>query len=146
MSEPIIIISQTCKFSQKLLEMINEGNLKYKTVELQNMPQIPSGLKSVPAIIFDSVSKPMEGKEVFNYIETQLNQRTKGKESGELDTFESSSSFSYIGGETSGQSQSFTFIDSKESTQPKAQNKSDMNLESYIAQRDLGIEIPRKRI
>lgn len=70
-NEFVIIYHPQCKACQKLLSNIHEDNKMFKLVNVLGIPNLPSGLKSVPAGIVEG--NIITGKKLFEKVESMLN-------------------------------------------------------------------------
>ena len=70
-NEFVIVYHPQCKACQKLLSNIKEDNNMFKLVNVLSIPNLPPGLKSVPAGITDG--SIITGKKLFEKVEAMLN-------------------------------------------------------------------------
>ena len=70
-NEFVIIYHPKCKACQKLLSNITEDNKMFNLVNVLTIPNLPPGLKSVPAGITDCAI--ITGKKLFEKVESMIN-------------------------------------------------------------------------
>jgi predicted thioredoxin/glutaredoxin len=70
-NEFVIIYHPQCKACQRLLRNIKEDNSMFKLVNILSIPNLPQGLKSVPAGITEG--SIITGKKLFEKVESMLN-------------------------------------------------------------------------
>ena len=69
----ILFYSNECKFCSKLLDYINNNNLKsfFKLINIDELNEIPENITIVPTIVNSSIQATFEGKKAFEFITNQ---------------------------------------------------------------------------
>jgi hypothetical protein len=120
MSTFILFYSNKCKHSQKAIQIINKNNIDIQKICIDdNKIKLPSFLKVVPTIIDKENPQPLEGNNVFGWLEQHSRKEVKEvQKTGSPDGIEPffsnemsgySDHYSYIGNENP-MEHSFQFI------------------------------------
>ena len=131
MSSPILFYSNKCKHSKKVIDIITQNNITINKICIDdNNAKLPSFLKVVPTIVDKSLSKPLEGNNVFEWLNQFNKTQTKSEVPNEsIQPFFSnemsgySDNYSYIGNENP-MEHSFQFLgnNSINTSNPSASN------------------------
>ena len=98
----LIIVSQQCKYSKQLIDILNKANKKIdaEVVDIARVQQVPPELKSVPAVVLNDGKIILQGKDAFMWVEAQCSQMC-GPQSGEVAAMEGGigNGYSFISGD-----------------------------------------------
>ena len=100
----VLFYSNFCKYCSEFLKNINEMNINFTTICVDNnKSRLPPFVKSVPTIIVQGQSQPLVGDNVFEWLKAQKN--TNGPNAEEISPYHANEMGTMF-------SDSFSFLDS----------------------------------